>query len=201
MTVPKQGSDRKQPNWGELVKLAQAGDEEAFAQLCQSFEPIMKRYAYRAHLCSLGEDALSVGRLAVVEVIRSYDVKGGVPFGAYMERHIQFSLWNLFKKERKIWQRTLSYDVPQGEEEKTLWRDCLTDSFNLEERVMKEEFQVALSEQFQALPEHQQAVLREIVTGRRLTDIAKKLHISPQAVYQIKIRARTRLKKALSGME
>lgn len=197
----KQWQDRKQLNWAELVKLAQAGDEEVFAQLCQRFEPVVHRYAHRAHLRSLGEDALSVGRLAVVEAIRTYDEKAGVPFGAYLERHIQFALWNLFKKERKIWQRTLSYDVSQGDDEKSEWRDCLTDDFNLEERVMKEEFQVALSEQFQTLPEHQQVVLREILTDHRLTDIAKKMHISPQAAYQIKIRARTRLKKALSGME
>lgn len=197
----KQLNIQEQLNWMELVKLVQTGDEQAFARLCQGFEPVIKRYAYRAHLRSLGEDALAVGRLAVVEAIRNYDVMAGVPFGAYLEQHIQFALWNLFKKERKVWQRTLSYDVPEGDDDKTAWRDCLPDDFNLEERVIKEEFQDVFSQQLEALPEHQQAVLRGILAGRTLTDIAQKLHISPQAAYQIKIRARNRLKKALPGME
>ncbi len=182
----------------EQVQLAQQGDEQVFAELCLSFKRVIRRYANRSHLRALREDAVAVGQLAVVQAIQSYDAATGVPVGAYVEQQIQYALWNLFKKERKVWQNTLSYDIPlTNDDDGSTWRERIADPGNGEPATTIVEVQADFRKELQALSRRQQQVLLGLLAGFTLTEIGRGLHISPQAVYKIKIRAQNRLKKGL----
>lgn len=185
------------------VQLAQQGDEPIFAELCLRFKPVLQRYANRSHLQAIREDAVAVGQLAVVQAIKSYDPTTGVPVGAYVEQRIKYALWNLFKKERRVWEHTLLYDTPRLAEDgrSGTWLDTLAADQAREAATTVAEVQVDLRRELQTLPQRQQQVLRGLIAGLTLSEIGSRLHISPQAVYQIKIRAQARLKKGRSGME
>lgn len=187
----------------EQVQLAQQGDEQVFAELCRSFNRVIQRYANRSHLRALREEAVAVGQLAVVQAIKSYDAATGVPVGAYVEQRIQYALWNLFKKERKVWQHTVSYDISRTNEDgsSSTWLDTIADAFAGEAVTTFAEVQADFRNELQALPHRQQQVLQGLIAGLTLTEIGSRLHISPQAVYKIKIRAQNRLKKSWYGME
>jgi RNA polymerase sigma factor (sigma-70 family) len=183
----------------EQVQLAQQGDEQAFAELCLSFKQVIQRYANRSHLGTLREDAAAAGQLAVVAAIQSYDAATGVPVGAYVEQQIQYALWNLFKKERKVWQHTLSYDISRTNEDgsSSTWLDSIADTADLEPATTIVEVQADFRKELEAFPHRQQQVLLGLLAGFTLTEIGSRLHISTQAVYKIKIRAQNRLKKRL----
>ena len=187
------------------VQLAQQGDEQAFAELCLSFKSVIQRYVNQSHLQALREDAVAVGHLAVVQAIKSYNQTMGVPVGAYVEQRVKYAVWNLFKKERRVWQHTVSYDTSvtdeDGNGEGNTWLDTIAADFDLEAAAVSTEFQVAFRRKFQALPRRQQQVLRGLLAGLTLTAIGSQLHISPQAVHQTKIRAQNRLKLTGPGME
>jgi RNA polymerase sigma factor (sigma-70 family) len=187
------------------VQLAQQGDEQVFAELCLSFKQVIQRYVNQSHLQALREEAVAVGQLAVVQAIKSYDQRTGVPVGAYVEQRVKYAVWNLFKKERKVWQHTVSYDISvideAGNGEGKAWVDRIADDFDLEAAAAVTEFLSDFRCKFQALPRRQQQVLRGLIAGLTLTEIGNQLHISPQAVHQTKIRAQNRLKRIGSGME
>lgn len=187
----------------EQIRVAQQGDQQVLSDLCFHFKRVVRRYVNRSHLQVLQEEAVAVGQLAVVQAISNYNPVTKVPIEAYVEQRVKYAIWNLFKRERRFWQHTLSYDVANPDDAETdgTRLDTIADEFDLEEAVAASEFQANFRKRIQTLPYRQQQVLRAVIAGFTLVEIGRELHITPQAVCQIKFRAQNRLKRNGLGME
>lgn len=185
-----------------MVSKAQAGNHNAFHEVCRRFEGLVKRQAYKSHLRSLGEDALAEGWLAVAEAVKSYDRKTGVPFAGYVESKVKYALWNLFKRERRRWRHEIP--VNEGEDENSpggFRLDLQPGSANIEVEIELMELGQQLEAAIKALPERQrQALVLTMFGDNKLAEAAVGLGITAQGVHNLRQRALTRLKRQLAGM-
>jgi len=184
----------------QLVKNAQAGDKEAFQEVCTRFTGLVKKYAGKDHLLPIKEEAEAQGWLAVVQAVKSYDENCGVHFAGYVDSKIKFAIWNLFKKERRRWQEE---DLLEGSQEEDGLEafSQLPDKADVAQEVeMRWLFQELLMA-VETLPDKQrQVVLQTIIGHERLTDVAVELGVTVQAVYNLRKRGLTRLKPLCTGM-
>ncbi len=171
----------------QLVSRAQQGDKEAFAEVCRRFEGLVVKNAFQAHLKSIGEDAKAEGQLALVEAIKFYRPDSGIPFPGYVENRLRYRMWNLFKRERRRWQREVMLDESRPEEDAGV--DIAAD---VETAILAERIRQTV----EMLPDKQrQVVIATLLRGARLSESAKSLHISIQAAHSLRKRAIARLRK------
>lgn len=182
-----------------LVAKAQQGDEEAFAEICGRFTGLVKKYANQPHLRPLGEEAEAEAWLAVVKAVRTYRPASGVQIAGYIESQVKYTLWNLFKKERRKWQRETAADADSGDEGPSLL-DSLQASDKVEAVVERMELSQELQCALAKLPERQnRAVILTLVEGRRLIEAGRELGVSPQAVHNLQQRGLVRLRTMAGG--
>ena len=187
----------------EMVSEAQQGNEEAFAELYIRFRGLVMAHVQKSHLKIMREEALSEGLMALVEAIHTYDFAKKVRFAGYADACIRYRLWNLFKREKRRWQREVSYVVPQEEEAAAI--EPPDPRVNVEKEVLDrlylQEMLPELNTAITLLPERQRyVILRHVVGQESLTQIAEELGIKVQAVWNLKKRALARLKNVTSGM-
>ena len=188
----------------QLVREAQTGSAggAAFAEVCQRFTGLVKKYANQPHLAGIKEEATAEGWLAVATAVRSYDQAAGVRFAGYVESRVKYAVWNLFKRERRRWQQELPLaGGGNGDEEKAApsWLDTLAATNNVEDEVEAGLVTAAVREALDVLPDKQRvAVVRTMLGEARLAEVATELGISPQAVYSLRQRGLARLKKELA---
>lgn len=177
-----------------LVARAQQGDKAAFTEICGRFRGLVKKYAYQPHLRPLGEDAEAEAWLAVVSAVQTYRTEAGVQVAGYIESQVKYRLWNVFKKERRKWEREVTADTADGEEGPTLL-EALPASDNVEAMIEQMEVAAGLEHALAELPERQRrALILTLVQGRRLTEAAQQLDVTPQAVHNLQQRGLTRLR-------
>lgn len=184
----------------QLVKKAQAGDKQAFQEVCTRFTGLVKRYAGKAHLRPLAEEAEAQGWLAVVQAVTSYDETCGVHFAGYVDSKVKFAVWNLFKKERRRWQEE---DLLAGSQEREGLDafDQLPDKADVAQEVEGKWLSEELMTAVKTLPVKQQRVVVETIIGnKRLIDVAVELGVTVQAVYNLRQRGLMRLKNLCAGM-
>jgi len=182
-----------------LTAKAQQGDEEAFAEICGRFKGLVKKYANQPHLRPLGEEADAEAWLAVVKAVRMYRPESGVQIAGYIESQVKYTLWNVFKKERRKWQSETAAEADCGEEGASLL-NTLQASDNVEAAVERIELSQELRCALAALPERQnRAVILTLVEGRRLIEAGRELGVSPQAVHNLQQRGLVRLRTMLKG--
>ncbi|MEG6585014.1 RNA polymerase sigma factor [Dendrosporobacter sp. 1207_IL3150] len=183
-----------------LVYQAQAGDDEAFEQVCQLFEGLVKKYAYQSHLRPLYEEAVAEAWLALVQAVSTYDAQHGTNFAGYAESKVKFAMWNLFKRERRRWQNELPLQVSDEDESNSLL-DILADASNIESEVeMKLLASMAVNEIAELPKRQQQAIFLTVVLGKGVSEAATYMESSPQAVYNLRQRGLARLKILCAGM-
>ena len=181
----------------ELVKQAQAGDKEAFREVCSRFTGLVKKYAYQSHMRLIAEEAEAQGWLAVVQAVQSYDESCGVHFPGYVDSCVKYATWNLFKKERRRWQEEGQLEGEEGADVLASMLDKTDVAGDVEGRWLSQELMVVVA----LLPDKQRQVIVETVVGKvKLTDIAAELGITPQAVYNLRQRGLARLKTLCAGM-
>ncbi|SFM14420.1 RNA polymerase sigma factor [Pelosinus propionicus] len=183
----------------QLVRNAQRGDKEAFQEICTCFTGLVKKYAHQAHLRTITEEAEAQAWLAVVQAVKSYDGNSGVHFAGYVKSKVKFAIWNLFKKERRIWQEEQLEGGQEGEE--VDFFDYLPDNADVpgevEERLLSHELRSFID----TLPEKQrQVILRTVIGQEKLTNVAAAMGITTQAVYNLRQRGFARLKILCAGM-
>ncbi|MDD4599629.1 MAG: sigma-70 family RNA polymerase sigma factor [Negativicutes bacterium] len=186
----------------EIVRKAQTGNQEAFGEVCRRFEGLVKRQAFQPHLRVLGEDVLGEAWLAVAEAVKGYDEKSGVYFAGYVESKVKFALWNFFKRERRRWEYELLVSEGEDEDHPGGFRlDMLAGAANVEQEVETAELGQQLRAAVGALPERQRLALVMTMFGEnKLAEAAGDLGVTAQAVYNLRQRALTRLKKQFAGM-
>jgi len=171
----------------EYVIKAQNGDELAFAEICKQFARLVKKSAYQAHMRPIYEEALSVGYLALVEAIKTFDRSLEIKFAGYAQSKIKFAMWNLFKRERNRWQNEVTLEAQQGED--STFIDTLASDINIEKQIELKILSNDLLHRMEKLPAKQrQAILLTLVSGKSLTETASLLGVTPQAIYNLKNR-------------
>ncbi|CUH94449.1 hypothetical protein P22_0515 [Propionispora sp. 2/2-37] len=185
-----------------MVEKAQQGDESAFQEICQRFAGLVKKHAGQAHLRPIREEALAECWLAVVQAVKYFQAGAGVPFAGYVESRVRYAAWNLFKRERRHWQREFSLEQSKEQEEDgpgllEVVPDHTDIVREVENRLIYEEVVQALA----GLPERQRyAVTSLLAEDSRLSSVAAELGVTIQAVHNLRRRGLARLKAACSGM-
>ena len=183
-------------NIEHMVVLAQQGDAEIFSEICKRFTGLVKKSASQAHLRPIYEEAVSVGYLALVEAIQSFDIDLKVSFAGYAQSKIKFAMWNLFKRERNRWQHEAALEAEQGEAYSLL--DNLMSDIDIAKEVEIKCLGEDLLQEMERLPAKQrQAILLTLVSGMSLTETAKLLGITPQAVYNLKNRGIEKVQRCM----
>lgn len=178
----------------QSVIKAQAGDQNAFQEICESFAGLVKKQAFQHHIRPIAEEALAEGNLAVVQTVLAYNPSLGIPFAGFMENRVKYAVWNLFKRERRIWQRELPLVVCDEEDEFDL-ADTLADERDMEAAAMEK---AATQDLLRILPPRQrQVILKTVLSGFTLTEAARELGVTPQAAHNLRKRGLTRLKTKL----
>lgn len=182
-----------------LVTKAQNGDGEAFALVCRRFEGLVKKHVFQAHLRPLYEDAQAEAWLAVAEAVGTYDGSGGVPFAGYVAGRVRYAVWNLFKRERRRWQT----ELPAGDDDDgmpirlELFADSVDVAAEAERRYLRDGLRRAIGR----LPERQrQAVVLTLLDNHSLSEAARRLGVTAQAVHSLRKRGLERLKKDCAGI-
>ena len=186
--------------FNQLMMLAQAGNAEAFEQICQQYAGLVKRQAYQGHLRPIQEDALAEGWLALSQAVVNYNPALGVQFAGYAESKVKFALWNLFKRERRRWQHEMPLEAGSDADSGSIL-DILPDQADIASQVETSLLAKQAFTLLTKLPERQrQAVLMTVIQGKGLSETAVNLQVSPQAVYNLRQRGLARLKQLWDGM-
>jgi RNA polymerase sigma factor (sigma-70 family) len=178
----------------ELVRRAQAGDGEAFAEICRSFVWMVKKYARQWQLGNSDADAAAQAWLSLVEAVREYRFAHRVTFVGFAESRVKYGLWNRFKKEQRRGRRETT-----GSLEETV--ELLADETDLEEIAIRHWSAALLREQLLLLPERQrQVVIRSCIGEEPLRRIGRDMGLTSQAVNNLRQRGLARLKKGCKGI-
>lgn len=183
----------------ELITKAQQGDKETFHIIIVRFDRLIKKYAYQRHLLVMSEEAYAEGLLALTEGVLTYNANLGIPPEGYFESKVKYRLWNIFKKEKKLWQHqsSLENNLGDGEEGFTL-QDTLKAAINIEEDFVHNETISLILKAIKELPLKQQYVITAtLIQGHKLNQAAQNLNISTQAVQQLRERAIKTLKNKI----
>lgn len=92
----------------EKVAAAGKGDQMYYEEVCRSFIPLAKRMASQPHIRPIYDEAYSLAMLKIAEAVREYQPENGVSFTAFVYSKVKYAIWNLFKKERRIWQKNIN---------------------------------------------------------------------------------------------
>ena len=193
-------------NIEELVEAAQAEKEDgrAFDEICKRFANLVKKYAGQPHVAAIKDEAIAEGWLAVAMAVRTYRQAAGGRFAGYVESRVKYAIWNLFKRERRRWQTELPLSGGAEDEEgneRPGWLTALAAADSVEEAAESEWISEHIREALRGLPDKQRlAVVRTLLGGAQLADVATELGVSPQAIYGLRQRGLARLKTHLRGM-
>ncbi|WP_144351404.1 RNA polymerase sigma factor [Sporomusa termitida] len=185
----------------ELVIAAQAGDGAAFAEVCRRFAGLVYKYACQPAVAGIKEEAAAEGWLALAGAVQTYDLSTGIPFAGYARQQVRYAVWNLFKRERRRWQREVPLTGGDREDGEYSLLTTLAAPDNVELAAEEAAIAGAVKEALAALPDKQRLVIVATLLGDvRLTEIAARWGITPQAVYGLRQRGLTCLHKQLTGL-
>lgn len=172
----------------KLAQLCCAGCRKAGEELVHRYEPLVCRLCSPAFVRTFSEDLKQSLWLRFFEAVRTYDNRKGIHFAGYMKSLLTYERWNRFKSMSRKWDHEADYpesfDEPSCEEDPSVMTDAA-----LIRRLME-----------LPLPERQKEILLLLARGYRTSaEIARRLHISVQAVHTARQRLRRnclRLKEA-----
>lgn len=171
----------------EKVAAAKSGSIQYYTEVCTAFVPLAKSMAARSFLRPVYDDAYSIAILTIAEAVQEYRPESGVPFSAYVYTKVKYAVWNLFKKERQIWQNNC---CPATDSEFDDWLTQLPADTSVENEVLMSARRLILQQAVRQLPRLQRLVIEGVFfKGQKSGEVARSLNMSPQAVYGVKRRA------------
>ncbi|MCE5286953.1 MAG: sigma-70 family RNA polymerase sigma factor [Pelosinus sp.] len=136
------------------------------------FKPLVNKYTY-----SKTEDLKQIAWLAVICAFNDYNPAKGVPLPGYVESRVKYAVWNEAKKEQRHDNRIVTDSCLE------LLRDNADVSQTVEMLLLKEQVFRSLN----ALSiKQRQAIVKTIILGYSLTEYAREIRVTPQAVFNSK---------------
>lgn len=169
----------------ELIKKAQLGNKDCTMEIINTFTPTIKKYCRKLNYDGCDTDLI----IHLIETINKIPIKrknmnlDSCLFG-YIHKSLKHKYINLSKKYCNLYKNELELN------EDIL---VINDAMNIENTVV---MKLLLNK----LTELQKSIVYKIfIKGHSVTEIAKELNISRQAVNKTKIRALNTLKKHLDS--
>jgi RNA polymerase sigma factor (sigma-70 family) len=139
------------------------------------------------------EDVYARLLLSLVEAVREYDAAKGIFFAAFVAAKLRYAVWNIFKKERRVWQNTIS-DSP--DENGITLLEKISTSQSPEGDFVEKDVAARLKKGVAELSPLQRCVVEKLFfENKTLAEVGGELGVSPQAVYGIKLRALNNLRR------
>jgi len=132
----------------------------------------------------------------VAEAVGTYDGSAGVPFAGYVAGKVRYAVWNLFKRERRRWQAELPAGDDGGDDGMAVRLELFADNVDVAAEAERRYLRDGLRRAIGRLPERQrQAVVLTLLDHHSLSEAARRLGVTAQAVHSLRKRGLERLKK------
>jgi len=184
----------------DLLTAAAAGNESAFAQLCEQYAPLIRSMSARFAVSfsalpenpAIGtQDLEQEARLALFRAAQTYDcAQNDVQFGLYAKICIRNSLVSLLRKHssRKRTEKRSAEPVPHSRETDPLFSYLESDaSQRLSDRIT------------QVLSSYENSILEQYISGRSVKCISLSVGKSEKSVYNALYRIRVKIKGLLEN--
>lgn len=197
--------------WNEWMQLARQGETRATLRLCESAEPIISQFSRVPYFVSLlgKEEIRSIATLALLEFFTGYsDHTPDEEMPKLLKYVVKCALMNStrWKRTRNRREQNNSRDREQdqnetemtiidGEERETRRASRATEP---ERAVLQTELAKAMEEALQCLTLREQAVIRCVYFRQRtMTEAAREMNCTPQAVWNLQRKALYKLRRRL----
>ena len=183
----------------ELVLDAQKGDQNAFGQLLQVYDPLISATVSKFKISGMSdadeEDLRQEAVLAFYSALVSYDPNiSGVEFGLYAK----VCICNRLVSQMRILKRHLSHSVVSYDTEKLL--EQFVSHEDPAARIVELESERSLLRLINDnLSKYERRVFRMYVSGMSASEMAKKLDSSEKSVSNAVYRIRKKLKSLLKN--
>lgn len=150
------------------------------------FAPLVKKYTWNK-----SDDERDEAWLAVVEAFATYNPNKGVQLPGYVESRVKYAVWNSGKKE----QRYMNHENIESCFESQVGSQDVAEVMEL--KLLRQKLCKALDN---LSIKQRQAIVKTIVLGYSLTEYARELGVTPQAVFNLRKCGLNRLKNQLARM-
>ncbi|WP_298705054.1 sigma-70 family RNA polymerase sigma factor [uncultured Veillonella sp.] len=179
-----------------IVKLAQAGHAQSIAQLCQNYEPLIRKYASLTPVHKVKEDLENELWCCFLKALKEYDASTHIPFSGFIKSRIKYGQYNLFKKYRHQWEQEScilgqEFDSDRKPDSNILnLEDLLNPADSAEYEYMKSHTYATLHKALQQLAPKQRDLLKDIyIHQKSMAQLGRDYNISRQAIHKHKQRA------------
>ncbi|MBQ9366009.1 MAG: sigma-70 family RNA polymerase sigma factor [Schwartzia sp.] len=167
-----------------LAAMAQAGDDDAMAELYARYEGLIVKCSHMPYLRTIADDAMGEAMEIFVRSVRSFDASRGVPFPGFMKSMIEMGLYSFFKRERRKWEREV---MPFAGEDGETALDKIAD---MRDAIGELESEAAFDAMLDGLTPRVRAVMEMLYRdGLTQQETARRLGVSQQAVAAMKSRS------------
>ena len=165
-----------------LVQDARNGDSEAFGALVEMYRPLLRALCENSPEAEL-DDAMQEAVIALYHAVRSFDFeKKGITFGLYAKICIKNRLVSHHRKESMAAANRLHEQFPEIQDPE-------------QEAIANESYRELLMLIEKALTPFEMAVFKPYVAGKKLSEIACLLDVSPKSVDNAVCRIKNKIKK------
>ena len=170
------------PDTAELLERAKNGDEAAFSELVQVYEPLMQHIIRRYGTGIEPDDLHQEVMLALYSAIGSYEKERNVTFGAYSKICMRNRILNIMRKQKK-----------ENQIEETFLPDEEADP--VQGVITRESCRMLLGSDSFGLTELEKHVLRLYLADMSYEQIAASLQITEKSVDNAIYRMKAKLRK------
>ena len=177
----------------QQVALAQNGDQEAIATLCQAFTPLILKIVarYQGHRQEY-EDLQQIGYVHLLEAIHDYNASYGVYFAYYAHHKIQGAI---FGQVRKIERETSRLDdrmchQQDEHDDDDVFAHLCAKNPAMEAHLLWQETLALLS------PRERLYLTAVIVQGYTMPEVATSCHVGLETVHTWRKRALAKLRRS-----
>lgn len=176
----------------ELIKQARAGNDAAFAKLCEQYKNLIdsmsrKFSSNRTEEVSYLEDCLQEAKMAFYNAVNRYDLESeNVTFGAFAKVCIRNRLISFFRKQS-------SQKRQKGKDDSKI-----QENWSLEDAVVRRELgEKLISVADNVLSKYERKIFSYYLDGRRAKEISQLVDKSEKSVNNAIYRIRLKLKKTV----
>ncbi len=162
-----------------LVDAAQAGDQQALADLLKRYRGLLEHQARRLYLPGGDrDDILQVARIALAKAIHSYRGGHGSSFHTFAELCVTRAVATALKQARRLKQQALNEAIT-GEAAEHAWANLHSHEDPVD-AVLADERLRALATESQRFSDLERSVMAYALAGWSTGETARKLQVEPK---------------------